>query len=228
MTHLDGMDWTAAQQADQDLKNTWAEAVVRFTQGNFRHANLLHADPHPGNFRFNTDGTVGFVDFGCVKVLPETERWRSVAMVRAVLEGRKCDYRDLMVQAGFLDDDSDLTADELYRWQLEAHHEIFVAPQLATFSPQTTGRVLNGYFVDPRQADHPMGRMNAPDDYVFAGRSTFALNAVAVGLGATLPMRAIMDDLDGVAEPITELGKLHHAWVRERGLPAALDHHDQL
>ena len=40
-------------------------------------------------------------------------------------------------------------------------------------------------------------------------------------------MRAIMDDMDGVAEPITELGKLHQAWVRERGLPGALDHHDQ-
>ena len=35
-----------------------------------------------------------------------------------------------------------------------------------------------------------------------------------------------LDDLDGVAEPVTELGKLHHAWVRERGLPLGLDHHD--
>jgi hypothetical protein len=35
-----------------------------------------------------------------------------------------------------------------------------------------------------------------------------------------------MDDMDGVVEPITELGKLHHAWVRERRLPGALDHHD--
>jgi hypothetical protein len=34
------------------------------------------------------------------------------------------------------------------------------------------------------------------------------------------------NDFDGVAEPTTELGKLHHAWVRERGLPSALDHHD--
>jgi hypothetical protein len=35
-----------------------------------------------------------------------------------------------------------------------------------------------------------------------------------------------MDDLDGVAPPITELGKLHHAWVGERGLPGALDDHE--
>ena len=226
MTYLDGIDWAAAQHADQDLKNTWAEAIIRFNQGNFRHADLLHADPHPGNYRFNTDGTVGFLDFGCVKVLPEVERWRLVAMTRAVIEGRKDDYRDLMVQAGFLAVESDLTADELYQWQAEALHEIIVSPQPAAYSPQTTGRVLQAYF-DVRDSGHPLGRMNAPDDYVFASRGTFALNAVAAGLGATLPMRHIMDDMDCVAEPVTELGKQHHAWVRDRGLPSALDRHDQ-
>ena len=27
-------------------------------------------------------------------------------------------------------------------------------------------------------------------------------------------------------DAVTELGKKHHAWARERGLPSALDHHD--
>jgi len=29
----------------------------------------LHADPHPGNYLLNDDGTIGLVDFGCVKFL---------------------------------------------------------------------------------------------------------------------------------------------------------------
>ena len=33
MTYLDGMDWATAQLADQDLKNTWAEVIARFIQG---------------------------------------------------------------------------------------------------------------------------------------------------------------------------------------------------
>ena len=143
-----------------------------------------------------------------------------------VIEGRKDDYRELMVQAGFLDADSDLTADEMYQWQSEGLYEICTSAQPATYSPESTRRVLQTFF-DVRDADHPIGRMGTPDDYVFASRATFALNAVAAGLGATLPMRAIMDDLDNVAEPITELGKQHHAWVLDRGLPSALDHHDQ-
>jgi predicted unusual protein kinase regulating ubiquinone biosynthesis (AarF/ABC1/UbiB family) len=167
MTYLDGMDWAAAQQADQDLKNTWAEVISRFCFGSFRHANLMHADPHPGNYRFGVDGSVGFLDFGCVKVLPELQRWRLVAMTRAVVEGRKDDLRDLLVQMGFVDADSDLTADELYRWQSEIMYETVLAPQPATFTPEATRRAIQGIF-DLRDADHPMARMNAPDDFVFS------------------------------------------------------------
>jgi hypothetical protein len=76
-------------------------------------------------------------------------------------------------------------------------------------------------------ADHPMARMNAPDDFAFCGRVQLALASVCAGLSATAPARAIADDIDGVAAPITQLGMRHHIWVRERGLPSALDHHDR-
>jgi predicted unusual protein kinase regulating ubiquinone biosynthesis (AarF/ABC1/UbiB family) len=226
MTYLDGMDWAQAQQADQDLKNTWGEVIMRFCQGNYRHANLLHADPHPGNYRFNGDGSVGFVDFGCVKVLPELQRRRLVAMLRAVVEGRKHDYRDLMVQAGFITADSDLSADELYHWQSEMLYESIAAPQPVTYTPETAARTLRGLF-DLRHADHPVARMTAPDDFVFLARIQFAVFSVWAGLRATVSARALIDDMDGVAEPTSELGKQHHAWVRERGLPSALGRHAQ-
>jgi predicted unusual protein kinase regulating ubiquinone biosynthesis (AarF/ABC1/UbiB family) len=226
MTYLDGMGWAAAQQADQDLKNTWAEAILRFSYGSFRHANLMHADPHPGNYRFNTDGAVGFVDFGCVKVLPELQRWRQVAMTRALSEGRKEDLRDIMVLAGYLTADSDLTAEDLYQWQSELLYEIMATtPQPVTYTADSINRVVRCLF-DVRDNDHPVARMTAPDDYVFAARVQLAVSSVCAGLNATLPVRAIAEDFDGAADPVTELGKKHHAWARERGLPSALDHHD--
>lgn len=225
MTYLDGMGWEQAQQADQDLRNTWAEVISRFSQANLRHANLLHIDPHPGNYRFNPDGTVGFLDFGCIKVLPEQLRLSIVGMTRAILERRPHDYRTLMVRAGFLTADSDLSADELYQWQANILYESAIAPQPATYTTESTRRVIQGVF-NARTADHPMARMNAPEDFIFVSRLTLALSSVCAGLRATLPARAMFDDLDGVAVPITALGKEHHAWVRDRGLPGALEHHD--
>ncbi|ORB84869.1 ABC transporter [Mycobacterium kansasii] len=225
MTYLDGMDWAAAQQADQDLKNTWAEVILRFSHSNYRHANLLHVDPHPGNYQFNSDGTVGFVDFGCVKVLPELKRWLMVALVRAVFERREDDYRTLMAKAGFLGADSDLSAEELYQWQSPMWHEMIAAPQPATFTSESIARTVRGYF-GLRDIRHPINRIKAPEDFAFVPRLQLAIFTLCAGLCATMPVRAIYDDMDGVAEPKTELGKLHHAWVRERGLPGALDHHD--
>ena len=187
MTYLDGMDWAAAQQADQDLRNVWAETILRFAYGSFRHANLMHADPHPGNYRFNTDGTVGFVDFGCVKVLPELQRWRQVAMNRALQEGRKQDLRDIMVLAGYLTADSDLTADELYQWQSELLGECMATtPQPVTYTTDSINRVVRCLF-DVRDNNHPVARMTAPDDYVFAARLQLAVSSVCAGLNATLP-----------------------------------------
>ena len=133
MTYLDGMDWTAAQQADQDLKNTWAEVIGRFVGGSFRHANLFNADPHPGNYRFGLDGAVGFVDFGCVKVLPERQRRRFVAMIRAAIDGRKHEMRDLMAELGYFAGGSTLSADEAYRWMAEVLYEV-LAPQPVTYT----------------------------------------------------------------------------------------------
>jgi ABC1 atypical kinase-like domain len=31
------------------------------------HLKALHADPHPGNYLFQPDGSIGMIDFGCVK-----------------------------------------------------------------------------------------------------------------------------------------------------------------
>lgn len=104
-------------------------------------------------------------------------------------------------------------------------YEATQSPQPATYTGESVDRIIRSLF-DSRDPDHPAARMTAPDDYVMSGRLIFAVTSVCAGLGATLPIRAITNDFDSVAEPVTEIGKHHHAWVRERGLPTALEHHD--
>ncbi|MHA3020986.1 ABC1 kinase family protein [Mycobacterium sp. BMJ-28] len=226
MTYLDGMDWGAAQGADQDLKDVWAEVILRFSYGNFRHANLLHADPHPGNYRFKSDGTVGFVDFGCVKSLPELKRRQWVAVVRNVLDDRKDDLRAVLVDAGFLTVESPLTAADVYEFYSHVFYELVADQQPFTFTPDCGARSARWLF--GLDAANPLSRMSAPEDFVFAPRVQQALTNICGGLNATLPARSIADDMDGVAAPLTDLGKRHHAWVRDRGLPGALDDHESV
>lgn len=225
MTYLDGMDWAAAQTVDQELKDTWAEVISRFVTGSYRHANLFHADPHPGNYRFGSDGTVGFVDFGCVKILTERQRRHLVGMARAAVDGRRTDLRRLMSDSGFLTPDSTMTADEAYQWWEAMLHEL-LAPQPATYTVAASERAIR-YLLDARSPHHPMRRMSVPPDFVFFSRLNLSMNAIFTTLNATFYVRALLDDMDGVAAPVTDLGRQHDAWVRQRGLPHGMGHHDR-
>lgn len=49
--------------------------------------------------------------------------------------------------------------------------------------------------------------MSVPDDFVFFTRINLGINTISATLGATIHARAMVDDMDGVAEPITPLGK---------------------
>ena len=77
--------------------------------------------------------------------------------------------------------------------------------------------------LDMRSPDHPMRRMSVPADFVFFSRLNLSMNAILSALSATLYARATLDDMDGIAAPVTELGRRHDAWVCERGLPHGMD-----
>lgn len=223
MTRLDGIDWAAAKTADQHLRNTWVEVIARFLNGNYRHANLIHADPHPDNFRFYPDGGVGFLDFGCVQELPETSRWLFVACMRAAIDGRESDCRELMARIGIIAPDSELSADELDDYMRDLAHQVNL-PQPVTFTPEIVAHNIGGMFGKQRFA--VLSKMTMTPQLVFLPRVQLAFSHVAAGLRATVPVRAILEDMDGVAEPVTEVGRLHHAWARTRGHPGAFDDHD--
>jgi predicted unusual protein kinase regulating ubiquinone biosynthesis (AarF/ABC1/UbiB family) len=55
-------------QAD---RNRAGILLVRFLFSGPARARLLHADPHPGNFRLLDDGRLGVLDFGAVDRLPD-------------------------------------------------------------------------------------------------------------------------------------------------------------
>jgi len=59
----------------QELRDTLGTGLTRLFFFQLFCVKALHADPHPGNYLFNEDGTISLVDFGCVKYLkPEVVR----------------------------------------------------------------------------------------------------------------------------------------------------------
>jgi predicted unusual protein kinase regulating ubiquinone biosynthesis (AarF/ABC1/UbiB family) len=55
----------------QEERNRAGLLLIRFLWSGPVRAGLLHADPHPGNFRLLDDGRLGVLDFGAVDHLPD-------------------------------------------------------------------------------------------------------------------------------------------------------------
>jgi predicted unusual protein kinase regulating ubiquinone biosynthesis (AarF/ABC1/UbiB family) len=65
----EGMTFERACTAPQSLRDSWGEVLLRFAWGVMWRDGWFNADPNPGNYLFHADGTVTFLDFGCVKQL---------------------------------------------------------------------------------------------------------------------------------------------------------------
>ncbi|MDO3337379.1 AarF/ABC1/UbiB kinase family protein [Mycobacteroides abscessus] len=220
MTYVDGIDWTEAQQADQELKNTWAEALWRFSLAPLQHACAFYTDLHPGNYRFGLDGSLGIVDFGSVKNLRESHRLAWIRMVAASIQQRPADLHSTMKEAGFLAAHSSMSADEALRWLNEINADATL-PQPVTYTPQLIDRNLTAL-------DSSLSRrISLPPELIYLVRFPLGVRSAMSKLGATVSSRSAAADMIGIAEPDTALGIRHVAWVKERGLPFGLDPREQ-
>jgi predicted unusual protein kinase regulating ubiquinone biosynthesis (AarF/ABC1/UbiB family) len=69
---MDGTPLSAIiRDGTQEQRDRAGLMLVRFLFSGPERAGLLHADPHPGNFRLLDDGRLGVIDFGAVDHLPD-------------------------------------------------------------------------------------------------------------------------------------------------------------
>jgi len=57
---------------DQEKSNRLGQALWDFYMHQIHNLKKVHADPHPGNFLINDETQLIALDFGCMKVIPET------------------------------------------------------------------------------------------------------------------------------------------------------------
>lgn len=60
-------DFLAHTRPSQELCNRIGVRLVELFHLQIHRLRTLHADPHPGNYLIDANGTIGLVDFGCVK-----------------------------------------------------------------------------------------------------------------------------------------------------------------
>ncbi|MDX6220631.1 MAG: hypothetical protein QOJ48_2312 [Frankiales bacterium] len=166
-------------------------------------AGLLHADPHPGNFRLLPDGRLGVIDFGAVNRLPDGAPEPIGRLARLALEGKGEDVLAALRAEGFVKPTIDVDPGRVLDYLLPMLEPIAV--DRFRFSREWLRReaIRLG---DPRSPAAQLGRqLNLPPSYLLIHRVTIGTIGVLCQLGGEAPFRSLMQQWQpGFAPPGAE------------------------
>ncbi len=188
-------------EGSQHDRNHYGEAYVRFLFSGPERVGLLHADPHPGNFRILADGRLGVVDFGAVARLADGLPALMGELLREAVAG---DYDAVLAGLrahGFVKASINLDVDDL-----RTYLGPFVEPA-ATERFQFSRAWMRDQFTrisDPRQpAATTALKINLPPEFLLIHRVWLGGIGVLSQLGAEAPFAQILtESLPGFAPSV--------------------------
>jgi predicted unusual protein kinase regulating ubiquinone biosynthesis (AarF/ABC1/UbiB family) len=215
-----GLYFSDALTAGQELRDQWAEAIWRFTYGSFaygahKHIYMLNADPHPGNYVFHEDGSVSFLDFGCVKRF----RREQVEMMNAILLA--CLRNDVLgtwracVEAGFWRSSDPVTPEEVFAYWREDWAMLW-AEQRFVVTPEYVARRIKRRCSPTGPSANAFRYITASPEYTVMSRIEVGVESVIAQLHAGVNWGAIAAEGLENAPPLTEMGKRAQAFFGQR------------
>lgn len=85
------LEWASEQP--EALRRAYAEVLWRFVFRGNLVGGLFNADPHPGNYLFQPDGSIAFLDFGCVQPIGPNRLRQARALHAAARRGDEVEFR---------------------------------------------------------------------------------------------------------------------------------------
>jgi predicted unusual protein kinase regulating ubiquinone biosynthesis (AarF/ABC1/UbiB family) len=220
---VQGLSWSGALTAEQELRDQWAEAILRFTYGSFAYdvykpIYMFHADPHPGNYVFHADGSVSFLDFGCVKRF----RREQVQMMSAIV--RECFRNDVLgtwrasVEAGFWRSSDPVTPEEVFAYWREDWAMLW-AEQRFTITPEHVARRIERRCSPNGPSANALRHITMSPEYTVMSRIEIGSASVIAQLRAGNHWGSIAAEALENASPLTEMGKRERAFFEDRQVP---------
>jgi len=174
---------------------------LRFLLSGPGRAGLLHADPHPGNFRMTADGRLAVVDFGAVAHLPDGFPPAVGQLIRVALE--QADAHAVLAglrAEGFIKPGIDVNAEDLMTYL-----NPFIEPMRREHFHFTRSWLQSQFMrlKDPRGGDFALGlKLNLPPSYLLIHRTWMGSTGVLCQLDCDVPARqAALDLVPGFASP---------------------------
>ncbi|MFE6024569.1 ABC1 kinase family protein [Streptomyces niveus] len=182
----------------EEERDRAGQLLARFLFSGPARTGLLHADPHPGNFRLlpPTEGggelRLGVLDFGTVDRLPGGLPETIGESLRLTLEGDADAVYELLRTEGFVKESIDLDPDAVLEYLLP----IIEPAEAAEFTfTRSWMRTQGARIGDPRSPAHQLGKqLNLPPAYLLIHRVTLSTIGVLCQLNATVRLREELEE----------------------------------
>ncbi|MFJ9080983.1 ABC1 kinase family protein [Streptomyces sp. NPDC102384] len=175
----------------EDERDRSGQLLARFLFSGPARTGLLHADPHPGNFRLLPDEKggwrLGVLDFGTVDRLPGGLPEPIGVSLRRTLDGEAEGVYELLCEEGFVKESIELEPDAVLDYLLP-----IIEPARVDAFTFTRSWMRNqaARIADPRSPAHQLGKqLNLPPSYLLIHRVTLSTIGVLCQLGATVRLR---------------------------------------
>ncbi|MEV6773510.1 AarF/ABC1/UbiB kinase family protein [Nocardia sp. NPDC051030] len=216
-----GLDFDAIRALPEAERNRIGEIIYRFYVGSLFELAEFCGDPHPGNILLRADGKVVFLDFGLYKRMSPEHIAFEATCLRAAAEDRYDDLYKLMIERGVIEDQSMVSAEQVYNYVLSASDWSLIDEEI-TLTPELASTALL-HALDPRLAEFTgMHRQVLPPEHLFSRRVEFWTCGTLGHLGATANWHKIAREWLFGAEPVTELGLLHRDWRTRKSLESPI------
>ncbi len=189
---LDGVPLSAIiATGSPEARDAAAARYLEFLLVGPGRVGLLHADPHPGNFRMLADGRLGVLDFGAVNRLPHGLPVEMGQLLTLALAGDAEGSLEGLRRQGFVKASIDIDAEALLG---------FLGPFLEPLRTDTFRftrpwlRALSLHLNDPRRPDFTLGlKLNLPPSYLLIHRVWLGGIGVLCQIQGEVPGRATVD-----------------------------------
>jgi predicted unusual protein kinase regulating ubiquinone biosynthesis (AarF/ABC1/UbiB family) len=193
---VEGAQLSSAADLPDEKRNAAALQYVRFLFAGPSVVGLLHADPHPGNFKLMKDGRLGVVDFGLVARLPDGLPPAMGRILRIAQKGDAHQVAEGLHQEGFIA--SDIDAEDLLDY-LSPFVEPASVPEF-----QFNRDWMREQFIrvrDPHASGGVAMKLNLPPSYLLIHRVWLGGLAVLSQLNARAAFGEVLKEfLPGYAE----------------------------
>jgi predicted unusual protein kinase regulating ubiquinone biosynthesis (AarF/ABC1/UbiB family) len=212
-----GRTWHEALDADQRLRDQWAEAIHRFLYGSMYRLLRLNADPHPGNFVFHDDGSVSCLDFGSIQRFSLEHAAAFLAIFRACLRNDVLGTWRASVEAGMWRPSDPVTPEEVFAYWREDNALTWGASQRFVASPGYVARGIKRRYSPTGPSANALRYCTMPPELTLMVRIEIALTSLIGRLRAGNDWGSFVAEYCEDAAPLTDMGKRERAFFEQHG-----------